>query len=48
MNSQSARAEAFRSLHDRPGIFAIPNPWDAGSASILATLGFEVPLLRQG
>ena len=24
-----------------PGIFAIPNPWDAGSASILATLGFE-------
>ena len=41
MNSQSARAEAFRSLHDRPGIFAIPNPWDAGSASILATLGFE-------
>ena len=41
MNSQSARAETFRSLHDRPGIFAIPNPWDAGSASILATLGFE-------
>jgi len=41
MNAQSARTEAFRSLHDRPGIFAIPNPWDAGSASILATLGFE-------
>ena len=41
MDPQSARAEAFRSLHDRPGIFAIPNPWDAGSASILATLGFE-------
>lgn len=41
MDSQSARAEAFRALHDRSGIFAIPNPWDAGSARILATLGFE-------
>ena len=41
MDSQSARAEAFRALHDRSGIFAIPNPWDAGSASILAKLGFE-------
>ncbi|HEY1438730.1 MAG TPA: isocitrate lyase/phosphoenolpyruvate mutase family protein [Casimicrobiaceae bacterium] len=41
MDSQSGRAEAFRSLHDRSGIFAIPNPWDAGSASILAKLGFE-------
>lgn len=41
MNAQSARAEAFKSLHERPGIFAIPNPWDAGSASMLATLGFE-------
>jgi 2-methylisocitrate lyase-like PEP mutase family enzyme len=28
-------------LHARPGIFAIPNPWDAGSAKILALLGFE-------
>src|SRR5438046_8455372 len=41
MESQTIRGEAFRSLHDRSGIFAIPNPWDAGSASILATLGFE-------
>jgi len=41
VDSQSARAEAFRALHDRSGIFAIPNPWDAGSARILATLGFE-------
>jgi len=35
------RATAFRQLHDRPGIFAIPNPWDAGSAKMLAKLGFE-------
>src|SRR6202022_2322819 len=41
VDSQSARAEAFRALHDRSGIFAVPNPWDAGSATILAKLGFE-------
>ena len=41
VDTQSARAEAFKSLHDRSGIFAIPNPWDARSASILTTLGFE-------
>ena len=41
MQSQAARAEAFQSLHARPGIFAIPNPWDAGSAKMLAALGFE-------
>jgi 2-methylisocitrate lyase-like PEP mutase family enzyme len=32
---------AFRALHSRPGIFVIPNPWDAGSARILTALGFE-------
>ncbi|MDQ2964058.1 MAG: isocitrate lyase/phosphoenolpyruvate mutase family protein [Pseudomonadota bacterium] len=41
MDSQMARAEAFKSLHQRPGIFAIPNPWDSGSAKMLAALGFE-------
>lgn len=41
MESQPARAEKFRSLHARPGVFAIPNPWDAGSARMLAALGFE-------
>jgi len=39
--SQAARHQAFRSLHERPGAFVIPNPWDAGSARILAALGFE-------
>ncbi len=32
---------AFKSLHEREGIFVLPNPWDAGSAKILAALGFE-------
>ena len=37
----NARAESFRRLHDRPGIFVVPNPWDAGSAKLLESLGFE-------
>lgn len=40
-DAQLARAKAFRTLHERPGIFVIPNPWDAGSAKILTQLGFE-------
>ena len=35
------RATAFRRLHQRPGAFVVPNPWDAGSAKLLASLGFE-------
>ena len=41
MPSQATRAHRFRELHQRPGVFVIPNPWDAGSASMLAALGFE-------
>lgn len=41
MDDLVSRAEAFRALHERPGAFIIPNPWDAGSARILAGLGFE-------
>src|SRR5260221_8802218 len=41
MDDQSTRAQAFKSRHEKPGIFAIPNPWDAGSAKMLAALGFE-------
>jgi 2-methylisocitrate lyase-like PEP mutase family enzyme len=41
MSDQASRAEKFSRLHTRPGIFAIPNPWDAGSARVLAALGFE-------
>jgi 2-methylisocitrate lyase-like PEP mutase family enzyme len=39
--SQSDKALAFRALHERPGAFVIPNPWDVGTARILAGLGFE-------
>jgi 2-methylisocitrate lyase-like PEP mutase family enzyme len=39
--TQAELGERFRALHARSGIFVAPNPWDAGSARILATLGFE-------
>ena len=39
--TQKQRAESFRALHEREGAFVIPNPWDAGSARLLAALGFE-------
>ncbi|MEU7067490.1 isocitrate lyase/phosphoenolpyruvate mutase family protein [Streptomyces sp. NPDC046161] len=38
--SQYARAVAFRDLHAGPGPFVVPNPWDAGTARILASFGF--------
>jgi 2-methylisocitrate lyase-like PEP mutase family enzyme len=31
----------FRAMHEQPGIFVLPNPWDVGSARLLASLGFE-------
>jgi 2-methylisocitrate lyase-like PEP mutase family enzyme len=39
--SQLEKAQAFRALHEREGVFIIPNPWDVGSARLLAHLGFE-------
>ena len=39
--SQTEKGERFRALHERPGTFVIPNPWDAGTARILTHLGFE-------
>jgi 2-methylisocitrate lyase-like PEP mutase family enzyme len=41
MRTQTERATAFRGLHQRAGAFIIPNPWDAGTAKLLAALGFE-------
>ncbi len=34
-------AARFRALHEREGAFVMPNPWDIGSARLLAGLGFE-------
>jgi 2-methylisocitrate lyase-like PEP mutase family enzyme len=41
MRTQAEKAAAFRALHDEPGTFIIPNPWDAGTARLLAAVGFE-------
>ena len=40
MNDRSVY-KRFRALHEGDGIFVIPNPWDAGTARILASMGFE-------
>ncbi len=41
MPTQAEKGQLFRSLHHRNRAFIIPNPWDMGSAKILAHLGFE-------
>lgn len=38
---QRAKGEALRALHERSRPFVIPNPWDAGTARLLAASGFE-------
>ncbi len=38
--TQQEKAARFRDLHKGPGVFIIPNPWDVGSARLLAALGF--------
>jgi 2-methylisocitrate lyase-like PEP mutase family enzyme len=38
--SQAEKAAVFQTLHQKPEIFVIANPWDAGTARILAGLGF--------
>src|ERR1700730_2171387 len=37
--TQAERARAFRALHQGPGPLLLPNPWDPGSARLLASLG---------
>jgi 2-methylisocitrate lyase-like PEP mutase family enzyme len=37
----AASCAAFQALHDRRETFIIPNPWDAGSARVLAAAGFR-------
>jgi 2-methylisocitrate lyase-like PEP mutase family enzyme len=41
MLSQAEKGRAFRALHHRDRAFIIPNPWDVGTARLLALLGFE-------
>jgi 2-methylisocitrate lyase-like PEP mutase family enzyme len=41
MLTQAEKGRAFRALHQRASAFIIPNPWDVGTARLLAHLGFE-------
>jgi 2-methylisocitrate lyase-like PEP mutase family enzyme len=48
MTTQNDKAKRFRALHQGPRAFVIPNPWDAGSARVLAGLGFEALATSSG
>ena len=46
--TQADKAMRFRALHQAPGAFVIANAWDAGSARILAGLGFAALATSSG
>src|SRR5437868_13455339 len=46
--SQNDEAARFRALHQGPRAFVIANPWDAGSARVLAALGFPALATSSG
>jgi 2-methylisocitrate lyase-like PEP mutase family enzyme len=46
--TQNEKASRFRALHEGPGTFVIPNPWDVGSARLLAGLGFQALATSSG
>src|ERR1700685_2647640 len=41
VSARDRKYNALLELHQRPGAFVIPNPWNAGTARILTALGFE-------
>ncbi len=47
MPTQQQKGEAFRALHEGEP-FIIPNPWDAGTAKVMAALGFEALATTSG
>ena len=48
MKTQTEKGIVFRALHQRDGAFIIPNPWDVGTARLLARLGFEALATTSG
>ena len=46
--TQIEKAQTFKTLHEREGAFIIPNPWNLGSARLLAGLGFEALATTSG
>src|SRR5262245_32460905 len=47
-SSQHDKGSRFQALHQRPGIFVMPNPFDGGSALALEQLGFEALATSSG
>ena len=41
MRTQAEKGRLFEERHAQPGILILPNPWDAGTAKLLQSLGFE-------
>ena len=48
MATQHEKAVRFQALHRGPGAFVVPNPWDGGSARLLAGLGFQALATSSG
>lgn len=48
MSGQSEKAELFLSLHRKGAPLLMPNPWDVGSARLLASLGFAALATTSG
>ena len=48
MDTQLEKANRFKALHQGPGAFVIANAWDAGSARLLAGLGFPALATSSG
>ena len=46
--TQAEKAELFRALHEGPELLLLPNPWDVGSAKLLASLGFAALATTSG
>lgn len=46
--TQAERANAFAALHSGSSLFIMPNPWDAGSAKLLASLGYKALATSSG
>src|SRR6478672_11573579 len=41
MRTSAEKGRLFKQRHAQPGILILPNPWDAGTAKLLQSLGFE-------
>jgi 2-methylisocitrate lyase-like PEP mutase family enzyme len=48
MRTQAEKAAHFLELHQGPAPLLLPNPWDLGSAKVLASLGFEALATTSG